>query len=653
MKSILAILTILSSTLFFSQKEVLELEEMKVNEILFLPYLPILKIEIDKSKIENLNPEDLAAVLQQIPGISIKNYGGLGGLKTISARGINGQHSGLILNGFTITNSQTGQIDLGTIPINNIESVDFSYSNEQNSLDAVSSFFNANNLRIETFANTFSKDTLQLRFDLKAGSFSQQDYFVGIKYKIKESFICLFTKYRQFEGNYPISFLNYSTLTEFDRINNDLKELNSGFSFGSKIKNRGELKLHFTYGGFDKGLPGPVILYNNFSIQRLQNSNANLNLSYDHRFKNSNLRIYSSSRYDDLKYVDSSFLNSQGYQQSRYFNTNFTNGFLLKNKLKNGFVNTFGFENNYSKLHSISNFSSDVTQIHNRLFNSISQRSQNFTYTLTIAGQYLENKEIKLASRKSYLGVNPAFTLHANRRIGILGEIYLSVIRTTRFPTFNELYYNEIGNINLLPEHANQFNLGTNYFFKIKNNKLKFIPSFYYNFVENKIVAIPTKNLFIWSIQNVGKVQILGLDLQISFEKSFNDIWKFMTSVNYSFQDIKDYSSTTSKTYKNQIAYSPKHLFNINFLGQYKNVGLTINGNYNGNSYAFNENISSNIVPAFYIFDANLFYTQKVHKSSFRMSFSIKNCLNSSYFYIRNYFMPGRNYLISLSYAFN
>ena len=81
-------------------------------------------------------------------------------------------------------------------------------------------------------------------------------------------------------------------------------------------------------------------------------------------------------------------------------------------------------------------------------------------------------------------------------------------------PTFNDLYYQEVGNRSLKPEKTQQFDIGMTYNRYFAKNKihLSLIGDLYYNLVKDKIVAIPSKNLFVWSMINYGKVEILGIE---------------------------------------------------------------------------------------------------------------------------------------------
>jgi outer membrane receptor protein involved in Fe transport len=174
----------------------------------------------------------------------------------------------------------------------------------------------------------------------------------------------------------------------------------------------------------------------------------------------------------------------------------------------------------------------------------------------------------------------------------------------------------------------------------------------YYNLVENKIVAIPTKNLFIWSIQNVGKAQVFGADFQFNHTRNFSEL-KLETNVNYSFQKVEDLSDKNSPTYKNQLPYLPQHTVNADFTVTYKSKsGITISGLATSNRYALNENIKANRIDGFYVFDASIYHTFSLpNTQSLRLSLNVKNLLNQSYAFVRYYVMPGTNFLISLNYA--
>ena len=128
-----------------------------------------------------------------------------------------------------------------------------------------------------------------------------------------------------------------------------------------------------------------------------------------------------------------------------------------------------------------------------------------------------------------------------------------------RLPTFNDLYYGQIGNRDLNPEKSKQFNLGLTYSKKINEYipNVSFTADAYYNKVTDKIIAVPTKNLFVWSIVNLGKVDIKGVDLSATISTQTLQSFGLHLTAKYTYQRSLDVTDKASKTYKHQIAYTP------------------------------------------------------------------------------------------------
>jgi outer membrane receptor protein involved in Fe transport len=220
-------------------------------------------------------------------------------------------------------------------------------------------------------------------------------------------------------------------------------------------------------------------------------------------------------------------------------------------------------------------------------------------------------------------------------------------------PSFSEMYYNNIGNQHLSPEKAHQFSIGA----QRERSRNKFTAnnrsSIYMNRVNDKIIALPTQNLFLWSIQNIGKVQILGIDFSSDITYNISRLSKFNLSVNYTFQHITDITDHNNPTYGHQVAYLPKHSGNLDFSYHWKEYGVRLSTYSNGIRYSLNENTDFNKMNCFVILDLNFFGKYDFKKHSLNYSISCKNLLNTSYSFVKNYIMPGRNFLISLSYALN
>jgi outer membrane receptor protein involved in Fe transport len=125
-----------------------------------------------------------------------------------------------------------------------------------------------------------------------------------------------------------------------------------------------------------------------------------------------------------------------------------------------------------------------------------------------------------------------------------------------RMPTFNDLYYADIGNIKLRPEYTTQYNVGFQYDKTLKQsiiNRLNFRTDAYYNEVIDKIVATPKGgsgggSLYRWMMENLGYVEIRGVNIsgQMGW-KLLNDI-QVNTSLNYTFQKAQNFTPPKNET---------------------------------------------------------------------------------------------------------
>ena len=637
-----------------------------------------LRIEIDNSQVQKLNkaqitalqPEDVGQLLQRFVGVSLKSYGGLGGMKTISVRGINGNQTGIVVDGFSIQNTQTGQLDLSNIQTESIEKMTLSIGGTQGVLNPISALIGGSCLSIETFESNFGMPAYQVRTAVKVGSFGQTDSYLALKVNKNRSFFSLMGKYREAAGKYDFEIENGNQLYQGKRLNNDFKEGFGGFSAGFRV-GKSVLRLNDQFNQSDKGLPGAVILYNTISNQRLKNITNQFNADFTRFDQIFPFRIYASIRNEQLTYIDSTYLNTAGFLDNRYYNTHLINGFSFR-KLpmkrrdldsifeiieitstnKSKLIYFGGIEQSYSLLNS--NLPAILAPKRYQL-KAVLGTEKNWNRSnlvLQVGEHYFSDRQSISGNNVERFVFTPFASFQTEKWKSFVGGLNFWAKRSFRIPTFNELYYNALGNLSLKPEIANQFNIGNFHTFYIHRNQLKFRLDAYFNFVENKIVAIPTKNLFVWSIQNVGKAQVFGVDFQFSHSRNFSKL-KLETNVNYSFQKVEDLSDKNSPTYKHQLPYLPQHTLNADFTIVYKyKSGITISGLATSSRYALNENIDANKINGFYVFDASIYHTFSLpNKQSLRLSLNVKNVLNQSYAFVRYFVMPGTNFLISLNYA--
>ena len=74
-----------------------------------------------KDALKNLHALQVSDAVKHFAGVTVKDYGGIGGLKTVSIRSLGAQHTAVGYDGITLTDCQTGQIDIGRFSLDNVD----------------------------------------------------------------------------------------------------------------------------------------------------------------------------------------------------------------------------------------------------------------------------------------------------------------------------------------------------------------------------------------------------------------------------------------------------------------------------------------------------------------------------------------------------
>lgn len=218
-------------------------------------------------------------------------------------------------------------------------------------------------------------------------------------------------------------------------------------------------------------------------------------------------------------------------------------------------------------------------------------------------------------------------------------------------PTFNDLYYADMGNSKLNPEHVTQYNAGFLYDHNGRGLLSAARISFdaYYNKVKDKIVAYPKGQQFRWTMLNLGIVDIKGIDVSaIITLRPLKDL--LLTGrVQYTFQRAIDVTNPADNYYRDQIPYIPEHSGSAVFNAAWHGWGLNYSWIYVGERYNQQENIRYNYTQPWYTSDLSVSKDFRFGKVSLRGLLEINNLFSQDYDVIINYPMPKRNYRFTLT----
>lgn len=213
----------------------------------------------------------------------------------------------------------------------------------------------------------------------------------------------------------------------------------------------------------------------------------------------------------------------------------------------------------------------------------------------------------------------------------------LNLSKNFRYGSFNDLYWQPGGNIGLKPETSSQFEMRNQ--FKIKDFKLSVTP--YYMDIQDMIRWLPT-NLGYWAAFNTDKVESYGLETQLNYHKNFG---KHSVKTDFGYS----YNKSENKETKKQLMYVPlqKAFGTVNY--RYDFFGVYVQGIFNGLTYTDSEEKRSEALEPYFVMNAGVDFT--VFKN-YKLGFKANNIFNEIYASTAYYFLPKRNYSISININF-
>jgi outer membrane cobalamin receptor len=620
--------------------------------------------KLNGEMLEKLNTHSIADALRYFSGIQLKDYGGVGGIKTVNIRSMGTHHLGISYDGVQLGNAQNGQIDLGQFSLDNIEEITLYNGQKSAIFQPASDFGNAGAIYIRTKRPEFEKlKDYRLRIKALYGSSDMFRCSTLWEQKLSETmcssvsagFLTASGKYKfRYERRYPNGETAWDTTAV--RQNGDIHaERIEANLFGRLYQGGWQLKGYLYNSA--RGIPGAIV--NN--VWRRGERQQDLNTFVQADF-NKNVGEGFSTRWL-AKYA--------------YYNTHYVNKDSTQLPVDNRYKQQELYLSTANVLELLPNWS--VSLSYDFKWNKLDADIYNFAYPTRISNLVslataIDYKHLKaqgsvlatfINDRSHRRGDSSLFTLHSSLSKltpavfvnlypfkGTFFSMRAYVKKSFRMPTFNDLYYTDMGNANLVPESAFQYDLGfaLNKHFEqgvIRHVEMHF--DTYYNIVHDKIVAYPKGQQFRWTMLNLGKVHIKGIDIEAETECTVYRDAIATLRTQYTYQDARDVTDPTTSYYEHQIPYIPWHSGSAVVGLSYKNWDFNYSFIYAGERYDEQENIIYNHMEPWYTSDLSLRYQFMAHRSKCILKADVNNVLDQDYEVIVNYPMPGRNYTLTLT----
>ena len=615
--------------------------------------------KLNGEMLEKLNTHSVADALRYFSGIQLKDYGGVGGIKTVNIRSMGTHHLGISYDGIQLGNAQNGQIDLGQFSLDNVEEITLYNGQKSAIFQPASDFGHAGAIYIRTK----EPENTHLKFKTQYGSSDMFRFSTLWEQKLSETlsssvsagFLTASGKYKfRYERRYPNGETAWDTTAV--RQNGDIHaERIEANLFGRLYQGSWQVKGYLYNSA--RGIPGAIV--NNVwrRGERQQDLNTFVQAAFDKNIGDGfSTRWLAKYAYYNTHYVNKDTtqlpVDNRYKQQEVYLST----ANVLE--LLPNWSASLSYDFKWNKLNADTYNFAFPTRISNLVSLATAIDYKHLKAQGSILATFINDKThrrgefIGMDSNNSLTKFTPALFVNIYPFRGTFFSLRAYVKKSFRMPTFNDLYYTDMGNANLVPESALQYDAGfaLNKHFEhgiVRHAEMHF--DAYYNTVHDKIVAYPKGQQFRWTMLNLGKVHIKGIDVEAEADFQIGKDLVATARAQYTYQDARDVTDPDDSYYKHQIPYIPWHSGSAIVGLSYKNWDLNYSFIYAGERYDEQENIIYNHMEPWYTSDLSLRYQWKVNGLLITAQAEVNNLLDQDYEVIVNYPMPGRNYALTLS----
>lgn len=605
-----------------------------------------------KEDIQQLSVQNVSDAVKTFSGVTVKDYGGIGGIKTVSIRGMGAQHTAVSYDGIIISNYESGQIDIGRYSLDNVESLTLSIGQSENMLQSAKAYASMGILNINTKKPSFNENRkYTISAKMLVGSFGQINPNLNYSRLLnKNSSISFFNSYTYADGNYPFTYKNGNSTISSKRRNSSVKNYNSQADYFYKFNSNSKIRAKAYYYDSNNELPGNIILYRDDNNDKLKTQNYFLQTKFNSRLNNK-LTLASCLKYNHSYLQYRNFQSLYGGKEKKDFSKQ--NEYYLSSTL------LFKLNNIYSLAYAqdgiISNYETNDYQCpFPTRYTSLSVLSAKANLKRITINAHILNTFISETVKNGIASDNierfsPSLSLSykpfGNKNI----RLRTLLKKSFRAPNFSDLYFPSIGSTTLKPEDANEYNLGFTWNGKpYKNIGFTTLSvDGYINNVKNKIVAFPTTN--VWKMRNFGKVNIYGLDLNLASNIPFIYGNSLKVNLSYSYQKALNMTDKSSTNYKDQIPYTPLNSGTFSTLFTNKLFNFSYNLFATDKRYSSYQNSSQYKINAY--LDHSIAISKNITIKDMNTFFKIEclNLTNKQYEVVKYYPMPGISYKISMN----
>ncbi|WP_321827652.1 TonB-dependent receptor plug domain-containing protein [Maribacter dokdonensis] len=599
MKKLISIVLVFCATVGYAQRDsILKLDEVVVSDSRVKQYAEGYKVTVLQDSIIQRTNGSLTSLLAFNSNIYFKENG-FGMVSSPAFRGTNASHTAVIWNGININSQLNGQVDFNTINPFNYNSI--SIRSGGGSVQYGSGTIGGS---IHLNSDLLFKEHFDNQVSIGYGSYKTKKINFNQSYGSRLMSYSLGVNYNASDNNYK--YLN----TGEENKNGEFNNLNLNWNIGYVLSENQILKLYHQTFISDRNLSGNLVVLgrskykdNQYRTQLEWGSYgpkaiSKIKLAYLQEeykyFENKDAAIYSFGKVSNFlaRY-------SLDYKLSKFFRLN---SFLEYNNYK-GAGDSFGsperddFSATALLKHIISStiaYNLSVRQDFSSDFSSPLVFSFDGSYSLT------DNYQVKINASKNF-----------------------------RTPTFNDLYWQPGGNLELVPEKSYQLDFGN----VLNIGAVSMQYNGYYISTKDMIKWLPN-NEGVWSPINIDDVEIYGAEAKIEANYSLGKNQELGIKTNYAYTVSED------KSTNEQLIYVPFHTANGSLEYRIADLNLFYQHLYNGSV-----SIVGGELKEYHVANLGATYTADILKKDLKYTIgvTVNNVFNTYFENVALRPMPNRN----------
>jgi len=570
-------------------------------------------------KITKLNDSIIAKNATSLTGLLAFNSNiyfkenGFGMVSSPSFRGTNASQTAVIWNGININSQLNGQTDFNTINTSQFNDVTIRSGggSVQYGSGSIGGTVHLNNKL--AFYTHFDND-----IRVSYGSFD----FKNITYNSDFGT-------NKWSGNVGLSYVESENDYKF--LGTDLKNTNGAFNnfnvnanFGLFISDRDILKLYHQSFVSDRELSSALVAP---SRSKYEDENFRTMLEWSHlsnattsKFKVAHLQEL-FRYFENKEGPDYSFGKVNTLILKHNFNIRLSEAIQVQSILEYNYIEGDG---------------SSFSNPNRRVFSATALLNHKITKKLTY-GVNLRKDVTSDFKSPIVFSLDGRYDVSQNYTLRMNGS------KNFRIPTFNDLYWQPGGNLDLVPESSYQIDFGQEFNYKILNFKLN---AFY--IITDDLIQWQPNNTGVWSPTNIAEVENYGLESELSFQKTLGKN-HLKLNANYSYTVSED--TTTKK----QLIYVPFHKGNVNLAYSFKSFSMFYQHVFSGDVFITDDNLTGRLYSLNAFDVANIGFNYKIlntKSSTLDLGLKVNNLYNEIYQNVASRPMPNRNFNIQIHYKF-